>query len=152
MLRSVLIGALTGARSMTPLATVSDAARRDALPAETGAPALLGHPAVVAGALALAAGEIGGDKWRHAPDRIVLAGMAARMVTGAVAGAALARGDQRSTAAVLGAAAAVGAAYLTFALRMRAMRRFGQVPTGFAEDTLVVAGSWWVVNRMGRAG
>jgi uncharacterized membrane protein len=151
MLRSVLIGALAGARSMTPLAAVSDAARRDALPADSGAPALLGQPAVAAGTLALAAGEIAGDKWRHAPDRIVLAGIAGRVVTGAIAGAALAPREQRVAAALVGAAAAVGAAYLTFAARMRAMRRYGQVPTGLVEDALVVGGSWWVVNRMGAA-
>jgi hypothetical protein len=46
-----------------------------------------------------------------------------------------------ATGAALGAVAAVGAAYLTFALRTRAMRRFGQTATGLVEDafTLVAA-------------
>ena len=150
MLPSLLIGALAGARSLTPLATVSDAARRGALPQDSGAPALLGHPLVAAGTATLAAGEIAGDKWSKAPDRIVPSGMAARLVTGAVAGMALAPRDKRVTAGLIGAAAAVGASYLTFAARMRAIRRYGQKPTGFVEDALVAGGSWWVVNRLSR--
>jgi uncharacterized membrane protein len=138
MISSLLIGAVAGARSMTPLATVSVAARLGDLPPDSGAPDLLGHPVVVAGALMLAAGELAGDKMRSAPDRTVAAGMAARLVTGAVAGAALAPRRQRDLGAALGAAAAIAAAYATFALRMRAMRRFGQTPTGLVEDALAV--------------
>ena len=148
MLRSALIGAVAGSRSMTPLAMVSDAAARDALPADNGAPELLGRPLVRAGALAMAAGELAGDKWSKAPDRIVPSGMAARLVTGAVAGAALAPRERRAAAALVGATAAVAASYLTFALRMRAMRRYGQVRTGVVEDALTVGSAWWVVNRM----
>lgn len=150
MLRSALIGAIAGARSMSPLAAVSVAAARKTLPTDNGAPGLLGHPLVEAGALAMAAGELAGDKWSGAPDRIVLAGMAARIVTGAIAGAALAPREQRTAAALVGIGAAVASSYLTFAVRIRAMRRYGQVKTGLVEDALVVGGTWWVVDRMGR--
>lgn len=149
MLRSALIGAIAGARSMTPLAAVSVAAARGTLPPDNGAPALLGHPVVEAGALALAAGELAGDKWSGAPDRIVLAGMAARIVAGAVAGAALAPRDQRTPAALVGASAAVASSCLTFAARKRAMESSGQVRTGLIEDTLVLGATWWVVSHMG---
>ena len=56
MIRSFLIGLVAGARALTPLATVSDAARRGALPRDNGAPSWLGHPLVAAGLTALAAG------------------------------------------------------------------------------------------------
>jgi hypothetical protein len=44
----------------------------------------------------------------------------------------------------------VGAAYLTFALRMRAMRRFGQTATGLVEDALTVGAAEWVVETSRR--
>jgi uncharacterized membrane protein len=146
MLRSLLIGALAGSRSLTPLAMVSDAARRDRLPAGHGAPALLADPRVTAGIGALAAAELAGDKWKHAPDRIVLPGMAARVVTSALAAMALAPSERRATAAALGVGAAIASAYLTFAARMRAMRRWGQTSTGLVEDALVVGGAWAAIH------
>jgi uncharacterized membrane protein len=138
MIRSFLIGLAAGARAMTPLAAVSDAAHKGALPADNGAPAWLGHPLVAAGSKALAAGELWGDKLPSAPDRIVPVGIAARLVSGGLAGAALAPRRHALLGGALGATAAVGAAYLTFAMRMRALRRYGQTPTGVIEDALTV--------------
>jgi uncharacterized membrane protein len=141
MLRSLLIGLVAGSRALTPLAAVSDAARRGALPANSGAPHWLGHPAVAAGSKLLAAGELWGDKLEAAPDRIAPAGIVARIVTGGLAGAALAPRGQAWPGGLIGATAAVGAAYLTFGARRRAMRRFGQKSTGLVEDALTVGAS-----------
>lgn len=138
LIHSLLMGAVAGMRSLTPLATVAHAARSGSLPADNGAPALLGHPMLSAGAMVLAAGELAGDKMKSAPDRIVMAGMAARIATGALVGAALAPRRQRGLAALLGATAAVGAAYLTFDLRMRALERYGQTATGLVEDAIAL--------------
>ena len=146
MIRSFLIGLVAGARALTPLATVSDAARRGALPRDNGAPSWLGHPLVAAGLTALAAGELWGDKLKSAPDRIVFAGIAARLVSGGVAGAALAPRRRALTGALLGATAAVGAAFLTFGIRMRALRRFGQTPTGLVEDALTIGAAQLVLK------
>lgn len=151
MIRSFLIGAVAGMRALTPLAVVSNAARQGALPDGNGAPPLLGHPLVTAGTAALALGELAGDKMKSAPDRIVAPGIAARLVTGAVAGMALAPRERRAAAALLGAGGAVGAAYLTFALRMRAMRRFGQRSTGLVEDALMLGSTLALVNGARRA-
>lgn len=146
MIRSLLLGAVAGARSMTPLAAVSVAASNDWLPRDNGAPDWLGHPAVVAGTLALAAAEIGGDKMKSAPDRIVVAGLATRVVTGAVAGMALAPRRDRAAAAAVGVAAAIVASYLTFNVRMRALHRYGQTSTGFVEDAMVVGAASLIVR------
>lgn len=146
MLRSILIGIVAGARSMTPLAIVTNAARRNALPEDDAAVRLLASPLVSGGALALAAGELAGDKMKSAPDRIVALGIAARLVTAAVAGAALAPRRNRPAGALLAAAAATGAAYLTFNLRMKAMERYGQTSTGLVEDAIAVASAIAVVN------
>lgn len=139
LIHSALMGAVAGMRAMTPLATVANAARTGALPADNGAPRLLGHGLVSAGALAVAAGELAGDKMKTAPDRIVLAGMLARIATGTVAGAALAPAHQRGLGAMLGAGVAVVAAHATFNLRIRAIDRYGQTATGIVEDAIAIA-------------
>ncbi|QCB55716.1 DUF4126 family protein [Sphingopyxis sp. PAMC25046] len=146
MFRSFLLGAIAGARSMTPLAAVSDAAKQRILPANNGGLRALGHPIVAAGTKALAAGELAGDKMDSAPDRIVAPGIAARIVAGAIVGASIAPREQRMLAALLGVAGAVSAAFVTFDLRMRAIRRFGQKPTGLVEDALVLGATHFTMK------
>ncbi len=139
MIRSILLGAVAGARSMTPLAAVALAARRGRLGGGGRLPSLLGGKAVVAGSVLFAIGELAGDKMKSAPDRIIAPGIAARLFTGAIAGAAVAPKRERVLAGALGAAAAVAASYVTFNARMRALRRYGQTRSGLVEDALVVA-------------
>ena len=146
MIRSLLIGLSAGARSMTPLAAVSNAARSGALPADNGAPAWLGHPLVTVACTAIALGELLGDKLRSAPDRIVLAGIATRVASGGLAGAALVPRKRAVAGALLGATAAVGAAYITFSARRGAMRRFGQTSTGLLEDALTIGAAQLVTS------
>lgn len=147
MIRSFLIGLVAGSRALTPFAAVSEAARKGALPAGSAAPAWLGHPVTAAASKLLAAGELWGDKLHSAPDRIVPAGILARLATGGIAGAALAPRGRGALGAALGASAAVAAAYVTFNLRMRALRRYGQKPTGLVEDALTVGASQLVLAR-----
>jgi uncharacterized membrane protein len=146
MLRSALMGLVAGMRSMTPLAAVSLAGRLGKLPVRNGAPSFLTVKATTAGALALAAGELLGDKMKSAPDRIVPPGIAARLATGALAGAALAPKRERVLAATVGAATAVAASYLAFNLRMRALRRYGQTRSGLVEDGIALASALAVVG------
>ena len=136
---------------MTPFAAVSDAAHRGHLPIDNGAPRWLGSPLVSAGTKALAAGELWGDKMHSAPDRIVIAGLLARLVTGGIAGAALAPRRHAMAGAALGATGAIVAAYVTFDLRMRALRRYGQASTGLVEDAITVGAARMVVAGVGRA-
>ena len=139
MIRSILIGLSAGQRAMTPLAVVTGAARRGQLP---DAPRWLSHPLVATGAVTLAAAEMAGDKMKTAPDRIVPAGLIGRGLTGAFAGAMLARPDQRKVGAALGAVTAIASSYLGWTARMAALRRYGQTPTGVVEDAAVLAGGW----------
>lgn len=146
MLRSLLIGLSAGSRALTPLATVSEAARSGHLADNNPAARLLAHPLFSAGSKALAAGELWGDKMKSAPDRIVPAGIAARLLAGGLSGAALAPRKQLVLGALLGAGASVAAAYVTFDIRMRALRRWGQTPTGLVEDALTVGAAHEVVR------
>ena len=150
MLQPLLLAATAGARSMTPLAAISVAAARGDLPEQPGALRLLSNKWVAAGTLALAAGEMAGDKMKSAPDRIVLAGLAARLVTGAVSAAALAR-ENKVLAGVLGAGVAVAASYPTFHARIRAMRDYGQTKTGFVEDAAVLGSAIAITRSAARA-
>jgi uncharacterized membrane protein len=151
MLRSMLIGAVAGMRSMTPLAAVAEAGRHGWLARGNGAPGFLTHPLVAAGATVLAVGELFGDKMRSAPDRIVAPGIAARLLTGALAGAAVAPRDRRATAMVVGAATAVAASYVTFALRMKALRRYGQTKSGLVEDAITLGSTALLIGGLGRS-
>jgi uncharacterized membrane protein len=149
MIASLVMGIVAGSRSLTPLAAVSLLARRRRLPGLGPLATLLASPWVSAGATVLAIAELLGDKMRSAPDRTVPPGMAARLLTGGIAGAALA--DDRKAGAVAGAAAAVASSYVTLAIRKRFIARHGQRPTGIVEDVLVVALALWVVGWAGEA-
>lgn len=138
MLKSILMGLVGGQRALTPLATVAVAAARGELPRDNGAPRVLGHPAVVASAVALAVGEMAGDKLRSAPDRVMPAGLVARFATSAIAGAALAPRRQRWIAAAAGGTTAIIASHIGWRARLKAMERQSQTVTGFAEDAAVL--------------
>lgn len=146
MLSSFLMGIVGGQRAMTPLAAVALAAATDRLATRSGVSRLLAHLVVTAGTVALAVAEMAGDKQRTAPDRTVPAGLAARFLSSAVAGAALAPRHQRLLGAAVGGLTAVVASYPGWRLRMRAMDRHGQTSTGLVEDAAVIAGAAAVVS------
>ncbi|WP_211869512.1 DUF4126 family protein [Neoroseomonas terrae] len=150
MLASFLIGLVGGQRAMTPLAAVSIAAARGGLPADNGGLRIIGHPLVVAGTVALATAELGGDKMKSAPDRIVPIGLAARFITSAIAGASLAPRRQRWIAAALGGATAVVASYPGWRARIATMPRYGQTRTGLIEDAIVVASAAAILRSLER--
>ena len=118
--------------------------------ADTGAPSIVASPAFAIAVTALAAAEMGGDKWPSAPDRIIAAGLVPRILTGATVGMAVAPIQDRRIAAVLGVAGAVAGAYLSFGIRRRTMRALGQTPSGLIEDALAVAGALWLVRSARR--
>ncbi len=137
LLKSALIGAVASARSMTPMAAI--AAARLAGRRTPGDLFLLDRPLVKYGALAMGAGELLGDKMKSAPDRTVALGLAARVMSAGIAGAAFApRGRERAGAAVA-VATAVPLAYATLAARKNGMARIGQTRSGLIEDALIVA-------------
>ncbi|WP_375270833.1 DUF4126 domain-containing protein [Sphingomonas sp.] len=147
MRKAILMGLVGGQRAMTPLATVAIAAARGQLPADNGAPKLLANPLVAAGTLALAVGEIAGDKQKTAPDRIVPVGLAARFITSAIAGAALVPKRRRWIGAAVGGASAVVASYPGWRTRMAWLPKYGQTQTGFAEDLAVLSSAAAIVRR-----
>jgi uncharacterized membrane protein len=149
MIRPILIGIVAGMRSLTPIAIISWAAQRSQPAKSSSLPGILSSPRVSKVALAMAAAELLGDKLPSAPDRIITPGIVARVATGAIAGMAVAPRREQCIGAVLGATAAVVAAYASLGLRQRAMRKGGQASTGIIEDALAV-GAAILVIRIGR--
>ncbi len=137
LISSILIGAVASARSMTPMATIAMA--RLAGRRTPGKLILIDRPLFKAGALAMGVGELFGDKMKTAPDRTVVLGLIARVMSAGIAGAALAPKGQERTGAALAVATAVPCAYLTLAVRKEAMGRIGQTRSGLIEDLLIVA-------------
>ena len=106
---------------------------------------LLDHPVVELGAVAMGVGELFGDKMKSAPDRTVFLGMLARVMSAAIAGAALAPRDSERAGAAIAVATAIPLAYLTLYGRKRAIARMGQTRSGLVEDLLIVAAGAAVV-------
>ncbi|WGM31680.1 hypothetical protein [Brevundimonas sp. NIBR11] len=149
LLPSALIGAVASARSMTPMAALAGAhlAHRKT----PGKLWLLDRPLFTAGALAMGAGELYGDKMKSAPDRTVFLGLLARVMSAGIAGAALAPKGHERTGAALAVGTAVPMAYLTLAGRKRAMAEIGQTKSGLIEDILIVGAGLavvaWAIRR-----
>lgn len=143
LLPSALIGAVASARSMTPMAAISLARL---LGRNTpGTLALLDRPLFRAGALAMGAGELYGDKMKSAPDRTVFLGLLARVMSAGIAGAALAPRGREKEGAAVAVVTAVPLAYATLDVRKKAMAHIGQTPSGLIEDVLIVAAGLAIV-------
>jgi uncharacterized membrane protein len=138
MLQPLLFGLIAGQRAMTPLSLLAGAARQGKLADDWVGGRLLKHPLGATGAVGLAALEMAGDKMQSAPDRTVFLGLFARTITSSFAGAAIAPKGQRLAGAAVATAAAIASSYAGLALRKRAMARIGRVPSGFAEDALLL--------------
>ena len=143
LLSSALIGAVSSARAMTPMASIAGA--RLAGRRTPGELVLLDRPVIKYGALAMGLAELLGDKMKSAPDRTVLLGLVARVASAGIAGAALAPAGRERAGAALAVATAVPMAYATLAGRKQVMARIGQTRSGLIEDALVVAAGVAVV-------
>ena len=101
--------------------------------------------AYLLGVLALA--EYAGDLHPNAPARTGAVGLIARACSGAFCGwqASLLTGGSPALGALAGTAAAVAGAYLSLAVRLRAIKLIGRVPAALVEDAFTIASSVAVV-------
>ena len=138
------LGAVAGIRSMTPPALLSRSASRGEIRGiEKTRFGFLASPRVARLFTVLAAGEISADKLPFSPDRTSIPGLAGRLATGALVGAALFSADGRSgaTGGALGAASSLAASYLSFYLRTGTQERF-ELPNpalGIVEDAIALS-------------
>lgn len=144
LLGTIGLGTVAGIRSMTPPALLSRAASRGGIPGIEKTPfAFLASPRAARLLTVLALAEISADKLPFSPDRTSIPGLAGRLATGALAGAALFSADGRNgaTGGAFGAVSSLASSYFSFYLRTGAQERFG-LPSpvlGLVEDAVALS-------------
>lgn len=136
-----LLGACAGPRTSAPLALVSWAARLGWIDVKGSPLAFLGSARAVSVTTPMAIGELVVDKLPSTPSRTQAVGVAARVASGAVSGAALA-GGRSPQAALAGAAGALVATFVGHSIRTQTARAFGRdFPVAAVEDLLAFGGA-----------
>jgi uncharacterized membrane protein len=144
-----LVGVIAGLRSMTAPAAVAWGARLGRLQLDGSALAFLGSAVAAWLLTALALGELVADKLPKTPSRTQPGPFIARILTGALSGAALTAGTGSSVAAgaLLGALGAVAGTLGGYQLRTRLVPAL-KVPdyvVALAEDVVAVGGAALIV-------
>jgi uncharacterized membrane protein len=146
-----LIGVFAGLRSLTAPAAVSWATYLGWLKLD-GLLGLFGHVASVAVFTVLAIAELVADKLPKTPARTAPVGLGARIITGALTGAAVAvAGNQAAIlGAVLGAIGGVVGAFGGYQLRTRLVKALGtrDLVVALLEDAVAIAGSFLIVSHV----
>jgi uncharacterized membrane protein len=149
-LLAFLIGIIAGLRSMTAPAAVSWAARLGWLHLENTWLAFLGVPitSFVLGLFAIS--ELITDKIPKTPSRKTPVPFLARILTGALSGAALAAPARALTGGLLaGALGGVAGTLGGYEFRHRLVQAIGgkDLPIALLEDAIAVGAAFWIVSR-----
>ena len=147
MLFAFLFGVIAGLRSMTAPAAVCWAAWAGRLALGDSWLWFLGHPVSPWVFSALALGELAADKHPSMPSRKKPLGVAGRLFSGALCGAAFGQAWGAWWAgALLGVVGALGGTFGGAAARAWLAKRFGKDwPAAVAEDMVAVGGSVLIV-------
>jgi len=145
------IGIVAGLRSMTAPAVVSWAARLGWLPVESTPLAFLGYAATPYIVSLLALGELVADKLPKTPSRKTPVPFGARVVMGALSGAAVAAGGGQSAlvGAVVGALGGLAGTLGGYQLRTGLVQAL-KVPdfvVALLEDAVAVGSGLFLVSR-----
>lgn len=150
LLLPFLIGFFAGLRSLTAPATVAWAVYLGWLRIESPLSLIGSLPSVIVFTL-LAIGEFVADKLPRAPNRTDALGVAARIVTGGLAGACVSvgLGYGAIAGALLGAGGGVAGCYIGFYARTRLAKAAGTraIFVALAEDLIALGGCVWIVSR-----
>jgi uncharacterized membrane protein len=149
---AALLGALAGVRSMAAPAAVAQLSRKGALAGLPGPLAFVAGSRFLTAASVLAVSELVADKLPFTPNRTAAGPLLGRALIGGASGAVICSAKRRSVlaGALIGATAAVGAAYGAYELRRQTVRRL-RVPdmvVGLAEDALLGAAGAALVSRL----
>jgi uncharacterized membrane protein len=134
-------------RSMAAPAVLGQLARRGALAGVTGPLAIVSGSKFAPAAGVMAVGEFVADKLPFTPNRTAVGPLLGRAFIGGVSGAVICSAQRRPAwaGALIGAAAAVGAAYGAYNLRKDAAEKL-RIP-----DPLVALGEDALVGALGLA-
>jgi uncharacterized membrane protein len=151
-----LLGGVAGLRSMTAPAVVAWAARLGWIHLDGTPLSFLGRPAAAYILTALMIGELIGDKLPMTPSRTKPGPFIARIVTGALAGAALMAGlgQRLMLGAIVGACGAVAGTLGGYRARTRLVPALGvrDYVVALAEDVVAVGGGFLLACLAARAG
>lgn len=144
-----LIGIVAGLRALTPIAAVSWAAHLGWLPLHGTWLSFLGATITPYVTTALALVELVTDKRPTTPSRKIPMQFGARIVTGALCGAAIATpGAATWLGLFLGAGGAVIGTFAGAALRARLAQAFGKdLPAALLEDVIAIGGAILIISR-----
>lgn len=149
-LRSALLGVLSGARSVTPLAVLALQRDRGSLDGAWKGWPVLRSPAGRAVIALAAVGELVGDKLPMTPSRTKPLPLFGRIATGALVGAAIGTigaSDGWRRGAVLGAVGGVVGSFAGAAFRAAGARTgLPDIVFALAEDAATIAGALAIVS------
>jgi uncharacterized membrane protein len=148
-------GALAGMRTFSAPLALAQAVRGGGLSLAGTPLSLLGSANGAHAIAALALGEVIADKTPFIPNRTDPPSLLGRFVSGALAGASVARARKQGWIgpALAGGAAAVGLAFAAFELRRRAAER-SSIPDpvwALAEDAIVIGSGMALLSALKRA-
>jgi uncharacterized membrane protein len=147
---ALLIGIIAGLRTLTAPAAISWAAWSGRLALEGSWLAFLGYSWTPWILTLLALGEFVGDQLPSAPSRTVPMQFGARLLSGAICGAAIGSPHDAMLGGLL--AGVVGAIIGTLgghALRLRLAAAFKKdMPAAFIEDAIAIAGALGIVQAL----
>lgn len=137
-----VMGKVSGLRTFTSLAVVSRAAASNSFPVNEPLLGFLRSPKTATALTILAALELIGDKLPSTPSRLKPPGLIARLVSGAICGAAIASAKKKDVrqGAIMGGVGALAGAIGGYQLR-RMIVEDADVPdfvVALAEDTIAV--------------
>jgi uncharacterized membrane protein len=149
MILACFIGIVAGLRAMTPIAAISWAAHLGWLPVQGTWLSFLGASITTYVATALAVGELVTDKLPTTPSRKIPMQFGARILTGALCGAAIATpGGTMLLGLFLGAVGAVIGTFAGSAMRARLTQAFGKdLPAALLEDAIAIGGAIVIGSR-----
>jgi uncharacterized membrane protein len=147
------MGVVAGLRSMVAPAVVALAAERGLIRIGNSPIALVISSKVSKKTIELALSEVIADKLPFTPDRTNPGPLVARIVSGAICGAALCAAAEQPLrrGAMLGGLGAVVGAFAGYHLRKRLSREMPSLVVALAEDVLAITGGVAIVLQVGRA-
>jgi len=147
---ALLIGIIAGLRTMTAPAAISWAAWSGRLPLESSWLAFLGYSWTPWIFTLLALGEFVGDQLPSTPSRTVPMQFGARLVSGAICGAAIGIPHHAMLGGLIaGVAGAVIGTLGGLAFRRRLATFFKRdTPAAFIEDAIAIGGAWLIVQSL----
>jgi uncharacterized membrane protein len=146
------MGLVAGLRSLTAPAVVAWAAHLGWLDLHDSHLVFLGSTAATYILSAMALGELVADKLPFTPNRTAALGLGARIISGAVCGAAFcaATGQSIPLGAIVGAVGGVAGAFAGYEVRHRIVQqlRIPDFVIALLEDALAIGGGFFLASRL----